>query len=52
MLCDVAEKYYLGGDYNCAESVLLAANEVYGFGLDAENCVKPVKSLSKAMIEA
>ena len=44
MLCDVAEKYYLGGDYNCAESVLLAANEVYGFGLDAENCVKLVSA--------
>ena len=44
MLCDVAEKYYLDGDYNCAESVLLAANEVYGFGLDAENCVKLVSA--------
>ena len=44
MLCDVAEKYYLGGDYNCAESVLLAANEVYGFGLDAENCEKLVSA--------
>jgi len=44
MLCEVAEKYYLGGDYNCAESVLLAANEVYGFGLDAENCVKLVSA--------
>ena len=44
MLCDVAEKYYLGGDYNCAESVLLAANEVYGFGLDAESCVKLVSA--------
>ena len=44
MLCEVAEKYYLGGDYNCAESVLLAANEVYGFGLDMDSCVKLVSA--------
>lgn len=44
MLADVAEKYFLEGDFNCAESVLLAANEVYGFGLDAENCVKLVSA--------
>jgi len=38
MLRDTAAKYYLNGDYNCAESVLLAANEEYGFGLDKEHC--------------
>lgn len=37
MLADVAEKYFLEGDYNCAESVLLAANEVYELGLDPKN---------------
>ena len=49
MLADVAKKYYLDGDYNCAESVLLAANEVYGFGLDAENCVKLVSAFGGGM---
>ena len=38
MLREIAAKYYLNGDYNCAESVLLAANEEYGFGLDKEKC--------------
>ena len=38
MLRETAAKYYLEGDYNCAESVLLAANEEYGFGLDKEHC--------------
>ena len=38
MLADVAEKYFLEGDFNCAESVLLAANEVYELGLDPKNC--------------
>jgi len=38
MLADIAERYFLEGDYNCAESVLLAANEAYGLGLDKENC--------------
>jgi len=28
------EKYYLGQCFNCAESVLRAANEQYGLGLD------------------
>lgn len=49
MLGDVAEKYYLNGDYNCAESVLLAANEAYGFGLDAENCLKLVSAFGGGM---
>ena len=44
MLADVAEKYFLEGDYNCAESVLLAANEVYGLGLDCENCHRMVSA--------
>ena len=38
MLREKAAKYYLEGDYNCAESVLLAANDEYGFGLDKEHC--------------
>lgn len=38
MLADVAERYFLEGDFNCAESVLLAANEVYDLGLNKENC--------------
>ena len=33
MLIQAAEKYYFDMDYNCAESVLSAANEVYGLGL-------------------
>ena len=40
MLRDTAAKYYLNGDYNCAESVLLAANEAYGFGLDEKACIR------------
>lgn len=49
MLCEVAEKYYLGGDYNCAESVMLAANEAYGFGLDAETSLKLVSAFGGGM---
>ena len=33
MLIKAAEKYYFDMDYNCAESVLMAANEAYGLGL-------------------
>lgn len=33
----VVEKYYLQLDYNCAESVLLAANETLGLGLGEED---------------
>ena len=40
MLADIAQKYYLEGDFNCAESVLLAANEAYGFGLDEQTCIR------------
>ncbi len=32
MLADIAQRYYMQ-DYNCAESVLLAADEAYGLGL-------------------
>ena len=30
MIRDFVEKYYLDQDYNCAETLLLAANEAYG----------------------
>lgn len=36
MLIKAAEKYYFDMDYNCAESVLMAANEAYGLGLGAD----------------
>ena len=32
MLRETAKKYYLEQNYNCAESVLRAANEEYGLG--------------------
>lgn len=32
MTRDFVEKYYLKGDYNCAETLLLAANDAYGLG--------------------
>ena len=34
MMRETAKKYYLEQNYNCAESVLRAANEEYGLGLD------------------
>ena len=49
MLCEVAEKYYLGGDYNCAESVLLAANDVYELGLDKDSCHRLVSAFGGGM---
>ncbi len=49
MLADVAEKYFLEGDYNCAESVLLAANEVYKLGLDPENAHRLVSAFGGGM---
>ncbi|MBQ4264782.1 MAG: C-GCAxxG-C-C family protein [Clostridia bacterium] len=49
MLADVAEKYFLEGDYNCAESVLLAANEVYKLGLDGENAHRLVSAFGGGM---
>lgn len=33
MLKDHADKYYFEGNYNCAETVMHAANEYYGLGL-------------------
>ena len=35
-LKDIAERFYFD-NYNCAESVFLAANEMFGLGLDASN---------------
>ena len=49
MLREVAAKYYFDGDHNCAESVLLAANEAYGFGLDEESCFKLVSAFGGGM---
>lgn len=36
-LKEKASAWCLGGDYNCAESTLLAANEQYDLGLTAED---------------
>ena len=36
MLRDIALKYYLEQDYNCAESILRAANDKYSLGLSEE----------------
>ena len=33
MLKDVADKYYFKENYNCAETIIHAANEYYGLGL-------------------
>ena len=49
MLADVAEKYFLQGDFNCAESVLLAANEVYELGLDKDSCHRMVSAFGGGM---
>lgn len=38
MLADIAKRYFLEEDCNCAESLLLAANEYYHLGLDASRC--------------
>lgn len=37
MLKDLAGKYYFDQNYNCAETLLHAANEYYGLGLTEEN---------------
>lgn len=37
MMKQRAERYYLEDDYNCAESILRAANDEYGFGLDEKS---------------
>ena len=49
MLADVAERYFLQGDFNCAESVLLAANEVYELGLDKDSCHRMVSAFGGGM---
>ena len=49
MLADVAEKYFLEGDFNCAESVLLAANDVYQLVLDQESCHRLVSAFGGGM---
>ena len=49
MLADIAERYYLEGDYNCAESVLLAANEAYGFGLPQDTCCRLMSAFGAGM---
>lgn len=49
MLADVAQRYYLEGDYNCAETVLLAANEVYQLGLDPDTCYRLVSAFGAGM---
>lgn len=33
MLKDVAKQYYEEGNYNCAETIIRAANDYYGLGL-------------------
>lgn len=49
MLADIAERFYVDGDYNCAESVLLAANKAYGLGLDPKNCHRLVSAFGGGM---
>ena len=36
MTRDYVKKYFIDGNYNCAESILLAANEEYGWHLGEE----------------
>lgn len=37
MLRDLAKKYYFDEEYNCAEALLLASNEMYNLGLKKED---------------
>ena len=37
MLKQLAEKYYIDEKYNCAESLLMAANEYYHLGLSSKD---------------
>ena len=46
MLLEKIRHYYLEGDYNCAETVVLAANDEYGLGLDM-NAVRLVSGYGK-----
>lgn len=48
MLRDHIDKYYFDGNYNCAESVLLAANDYYDLGLD-EKAIKVVSGYGAGM---
>lgn len=36
MLREIAGRYYLEGDYNCAEALLRAANDAYALGLSED----------------
>ena len=49
MLAEIAQRYYQEGNYNCAESVLLAANEAYGLGLDPDSCFRLVSAFGGGM---
>lgn len=48
MLRERAEQYYQQGKYNCAETILRAANEEYGLGLD-ERALKLVGGFGAGM---
>lgn len=39
MLKDVADKYYFAQNYNCAETILHAANEYYDLGLHERDMI-------------
>lgn len=39
MLKDVAEKYYFSQNYNCAETIIRAANEYYDLGLHERDMI-------------
>lgn len=39
MLKDVAEKYYFSQNYNCAETIIRAANEYYNLGLHERDMI-------------
>ncbi len=39
MLKDVYEKYYFDGNYNCAETLIRAANEYYGLDLHERDMI-------------
>lgn len=39
MLKDVAEKYYFSQNYNCAETIIHAANEYYALGLHEKDMI-------------
>lgn len=49
MLVSSARKYYIGENYNCAESIILAANDVYGLGIQPQSCVKLLAAFGGGM---